>query len=146
MIELAERRGKQVVLGTEVLSWRISLPRGENGTRMEKLFREIGDRAERFCREDLCPWTEKKFEECKDPKKRFHFPAFSYQLDTRIREEGRGTVISLEAIFKKRGDEKPLSRWGRELIWSEKEDCLLLPLPSKKTAKKRDYGKGGEKK
>ncbi len=137
MVQLEERKGRFLVEGTEVLSFRLHFPRGEDGTRMGEFYREIGERVETFCEKHLRPWAEREFERCEDPKKRFYFPSFFYCLETRTHEDGGSLGISMRATLGRRRSAESICQWEQELIWSAKEDCLLPPKPSKKEKKEK---------
>ena len=118
--------------GSEVLSWRLTLPRGMAGTRMEEFYREIGERVVFFCENSLRERAEEDFEKSEDPKKRFHFPTFLYRLHTESGEEGDVLTVRLCATLARRGEREP--RYRREWVhlWSVSEDCLLPPKREKK--------------
>ena len=97
MIRLEEKRGRYAVAGTEVLSWRVSLPRGEDGSRLDTVYQEIGTKTERFCEDRLRCFAEEEFERCADPKKRFYFPAFQYRLETSMGEENGKRSINAQS-------------------------------------------------
>ena len=131
MVTTESQSGRCLVAGTEVLSWRIQLPRGEEDSAMDQWYREIQRRVVRFCEGDLRLLAEKDFEESEDPKKRFHFSPFVYRLDSELLEkDGQLRVKMVVTLERKRGE---WSAVRRELvhIWSQTEDCLIPP-PKKK--------------
>ncbi len=80
------------VLGVEVLSYRISLPLWEEAEKISSFYREIGERAEVFCKERLFPLAQKDYEASEDPRKRFRYAPYSYTLEGKITGEREGLL------------------------------------------------------
>ncbi len=99
---------------------------------MNDFYKKIEDRLVVFCEKKLCPWAEKEFERCEDPKKRFHFPAFFYRLETTVVEQEGNNAVFMRASLGKKGTTELLYQWEQELVWSVEEDCMLPPKKQKK--------------
>ena len=108
-----------------MLRWRISLPM--HGERISAFYREIGERAVRYCEGALRERAEGEFESSEDEQKRFRFPSLTYRLEGRVTyEDERYVSVCLAAELRRRGEREALGAFEDGQVF-EKESGALLP-------------------
>ena len=128
MEEYICRTGCARVLGVEVLTYRISLPKWEKRDKISEFYAQVEARTLSFCETALRRMAERCFDASEDPKKRFHFPAFRYGLEGRVTWEDTDTdlvSVCLTAELKQKGD--CLESCLQAHTWSLSEEVLLPP-------------------
>lgn len=111
------RKGSVREDGVEILRYRLEffVDRDEA---LNDLHRQIAQRAEEFCRENLAARARRAFEESDDPQKRFRFPTFLYVLRaTGDGEKDSCCDVTLEAALCRRGESEPLYSKKKNYRW-----------------------------
>ena len=111
------RKGSVRENGVELLRYRLELP-VDSDEELNELHRQLIQSVERFCREELCMYAHRSFEESDDPQKRFRFSPFFYFLQGKITHTKRMRAdVMLEAKLCRRGEEKPLQLARHQYHW-----------------------------
>ena len=130
MLHWINRAERFRISGVEVLRCRISLPQWAEYGGLSDFYRELGDRAFGFCQDILRPDAEAVYERSEDERKRFRFPAFSYELTGEVCwQEADLLSVRIRAELCRRGSPEPLSRGWDAHTWQlgGGEPTLLPP-------------------
>lgn len=130
MVQYVNRTGCARVCGTEVLTYRISLPQWDRLGKISAFYLEIENRTRSFCETALKTMAEEDFERSDDPKKRFCFPTFRYVLEACVTYENVGEdLLSVRLVteLRRRGSVDCLERHLQAHTWSLSEEILIPP-------------------
>ena len=117
--------GRVTVEGTEVLTYRIRLPRWQEYEEISAFYDVMAQQALAFCETELRERAEEEFSRSEDPRKRFTFPTLRYRLEGRVSEEKSDrTTVRLVAELSRRGEMLERSEWAHTWCLS---DGMLLP-------------------
>ncbi len=120
------QRGIEKRDGVEVLRWRIDLPSLAEYSEISAFYGSLSEGAAAFCQNDLTARAMEAYDVCDDPKKRFRFAPFVYELAGRItqREEG---LLSVELCASLLRGGQTLSCRSLGQIFDLSEQILLSP-------------------
>ncbi len=113
---------------TEVLRVRISLPCVAQSAEIGAFYEEMGERAYRFCAEQLAPYARTVYENDSDPRKHVRFSPFRYRLWGDIRYQSEKLLsVHIEATLARDGEGRALCRFFDAHNFSLPDGLLLSP-------------------
>ena len=128
MIDEDRRVGRVTVEGTEVLSYRIRLPRWQEYEEVSAFYDAIARQVLTFCETELRARAEEELSRSEDPRKHLTFPALRYRLESEVGgETDHRTTVRLTAELIRGGEILQRSVWTH--AWHLSEGMLLPSEP-----------------
>ena len=113
---------------TEVLRVRISLPSVAESAEIGAFYEEMGERAYRFCAEQLAPYARAAYENDPDPRRHVRFAPFRYRLWGNVRYQSEDLLsVQMEATLARDGEGGAICRFFDAHNFSLPEGLLLSP-------------------
>ena len=129
-------RGRHTHAGVEVLSFRLSLPNVESMPALTDFYEQMAERVTDFCQRELAPMAEGAYDADPDPKKRFHFRPYRYDLTGRV-EEDDGTRLRVRLCARLVMSDGAQKSFCDEQIWEKGSGMLIKEKSHRQGSKKR---------
>ncbi len=131
-------QGKETVGGVLVLRWRISLPQIRQ---VGDFYDTVGREAAAFCRRGLAERARAAYEADPDPKKRFRFVPFRYELTGRVTHQDEALISVALRVRLQGGGEAPTERHMGQ-VFDAVDGALLSPdMVARRMGEKRLPGR-----